>query len=701
MIRCEYKLVDDQGVTKLEYYTNDAFGHLDNAVYIEGPNNSGKSTILHIIALSCFGLKFKEKKISEELVSKLEWLIDPQTNVNIEFKLHISMDTIDFTAEKQLKSAEIRRKLNGKNITFERFREKFDLIYDIPTNPTERLEEIINSAENSIYAISPIIDGHGSFVKDTLDLIRQDPVKKANEIKNRIKSILETQQTSDNKLTNLKSEYTDIKKFATIIHHAAELDKLKQLKKKKDALKSKVGSKKAVKNISDNTTIKVQSFNNNYLRKNSFFIDLISNSLISEKNILNEIKNLAELDVLDDIKNNTGVKYWDILLNIEEIIIDLDDKVIDEDASKNVEYLTLLRSTLKAFPINLSTNESFTSVIKVLKDEIDKYVNCHSDFDMKIEFDKVREEIHKIRTQINEGEKLYLLYNELSKLDQEKIDLETDYDYLAKLEFRIKESEGTIRNLKQNYKALKIDQIHDIDSYIIAIRNKYGKISNKNITELEIYIGGLEESIKTEKKNNESIITKIEANKLLLTEIEQKQKSEFVEHESFIEKTYEGIENLKRLFNVTFIDYIKNLKNGSSVSDKREEYFRLGMKKYLAKKIPTIPIQDNNTSNIIDVEVESINMKTKIITTKDGRSVDYRGYGSGITASLSITSKINMLNKKKVSILLLDEVFAMDDISLKPIKKSITQLYNQKKLLAGIIAQKSSTISVQPLIEHA
>ena len=79
MIKAHYKLVTDTGKGELVYETIPDFKALDNISLIEGPNDSGKSTLLHCLAISCYGERaqyIKDKITDPGLLEKIDWLIN-------------------------------------------------------------------------------------------------------------------------------------------------------------------------------------------------------------------------------------------------------------------------------------------------------------------------------------------------------------------------------------------------------------------------------------------------------------------------------------------------------------------------------------------------------------------------------------------------------------------------------------------------
>jgi len=108
---------------------------LPNLTYIEGPNSSGKSTLLHILGLAFHGHELTS--IPPSLRDKMRNLIE-SNHQDLTFEVTIEMDDQTITATKpNAKSKDItvyRVDANGKRKTIatNQLKKEFNLIYDIP-----------------------------------------------------------------------------------------------------------------------------------------------------------------------------------------------------------------------------------------------------------------------------------------------------------------------------------------------------------------------------------------------------------------------------------------------------------------------------------------------------------------------------------------------------------------------------------------
>ena len=72
MIEFDYLIKRDEGDKVVEYKPKAIKNKISSVSYIEGPNSSGKSTLLNIIALGFFGSKSEDDEINSSLKLKLQ-----------------------------------------------------------------------------------------------------------------------------------------------------------------------------------------------------------------------------------------------------------------------------------------------------------------------------------------------------------------------------------------------------------------------------------------------------------------------------------------------------------------------------------------------------------------------------------------------------------------------------------------------------
>jgi DNA repair protein SbcC/Rad50 len=144
MIRYNYTLERDESDEK-KIYTPVLPLEIPDLAYIQGPNSSGKSTFLNLIALAFFGHKLGPEELNESLHERLVNLSQADhQKLQFDIELTTKNGDVKLHAIKRLDSREPEvRKIgvDGKSrpISFDQFKREFRLIYDIPQDPLSRL----------------------------------------------------------------------------------------------------------------------------------------------------------------------------------------------------------------------------------------------------------------------------------------------------------------------------------------------------------------------------------------------------------------------------------------------------------------------------------------------------------------------------------------------------------------------------------
>ena len=76
MLKYNYTIIRDEGDVTKTYVPNEIPIELPSVVHIQGPNSSGKSTLLNILALGLFAHKLKQDEMPLSLREKLDGLIN-------------------------------------------------------------------------------------------------------------------------------------------------------------------------------------------------------------------------------------------------------------------------------------------------------------------------------------------------------------------------------------------------------------------------------------------------------------------------------------------------------------------------------------------------------------------------------------------------------------------------------------------------
>ena len=196
MIEYDYVFERNIGEGKTQRFVpNQIPKKIDNLVLIEGKNSSGKSTLLNLIALGLYGNK--NTKINPALQTKLNSLLDSNhQKIKYSFTITSEIDNTIIQSEKvDLNSNEliVKESTDGKTfkpISYENFEKKYNLIYDIPNNPTERLPELLKEFRDEQHYMGDRVNEFNHYLNDTIIKITSSrDTKRLEEIKKRLSEI--------------------------------------------------------------------------------------------------------------------------------------------------------------------------------------------------------------------------------------------------------------------------------------------------------------------------------------------------------------------------------------------------------------------------------------------------------------------------------------------------------------------------------
>jgi len=699
MIQYQSKLVEDDTVSIQEYISNDELNNIDNVVVIEGPNDFGKSILLHCIALSAYGLEFfkeDKKKINEELKKKLDWLIDTKEKFSkLEYNLEVTYNRagreIKFTSNKSLDKREIETKLNDNYSSFQNFKKDFNLLYDIPSNPTKRLDELLDESVVKLNEIHTIVEDFNNYLTEINDGLNEDPEEKLKKQKEGLTNLEEERDTAKIKYDKYKQKLNSLKNYQVIKEYDAIIDNLKDKEPRFKKVKSKLDTLKGAKETKSKSKSIIRDFYDNAENYNEeLLIHLRDIGIDDETPIKDQISKLNNLEMAQDIQNNEGNDYSSIVHEIKMYCSQLENEVVNQDVSDNVKFLIALKDVIDMKP-DLIDSDDIGPVIKKFVDSIDNYIRKHSDTEFEANFDKILEVIEKVEINIREG---VTAYSKLSE-DNTLSDSASNYQsLLAKhdsLKAQIKELKDGKKVRKVNIE--KIEEEIDIVSFRTAIRQNYPDSAKLSLNDFGEHIKSLETKTRTARNNLTELQMKSEAKEKIIEELKSEKRPQFSTEKDIITDLSDELNSV--IFNTgnQFKTYFKNITSSKSdVENESEEKFRQSLFRYISTKTPTI----NHAGK--DYEVELIDPIKKTIKTKDDRIIDFQSFGTGRSQSASLLNKINSLDPSKKNIVLFDEIAHMDNQSLQPIKDRLKELYENGTIFIAILVQKADEIKVSPLL---
>ena len=301
MLKFDYKIIRNEGDTEVTYTPGIIPTTLPNLVYIEGPNSSGKSTLLNIIASGLYGLK--KDNIAPELKQKLKSLFD-ESYQKLTFKFEIinrngslKLESIkDDPNKKSFVVKEYKDKNKPVPLPYDRFDREYTLIYDIPENPTERLTQLTYSIKELQIDMTRKISYLRRFSHEVIDNVKnaRNP-KRIEKLKREIrtlkkqKEVIEKKIETDSKLLDSLEKFTYCKYYLEYLNEFNNIEnEIERLKKEKSLLKRKISrinkeQEKTIKEVQETKFTlkelhqKLVSKYSNLFPKDKNYIDLLKN----------------------------------------------------------------------------------------------------------------------------------------------------------------------------------------------------------------------------------------------------------------------------------------------------------------------------------------------------------------------------------------------------------------------------------------
>ena len=416
MFEYNYEIIRNEEDSIVKYIPDKIPKKIPNLVYIEGPNSSGKSTLLNIIALGLYGLK--KENMAPALKHKLNSLLDDSYQ-KLTFNLKIPnkdgsliMESKKENPDKPFTVYEIK---NGKKVSLphDRFDREYNLIYDIPENPTDRLNQLtlsIKELQNDKLSRFRFLRSHISTVigdvKNSRDPKRIGGLRKEIEARKKDYEKYTEKIRNDSELLDLLEQYTYCKYYLKYFEEEHRLnEKIGKLTDEKTSIKSKV--KKDNKKL-ERLTKKAQE-------EKYKLIDLHSDLVLKLDKILSKedaeyIKYLRDSINLDDIFQKAAFPehYMKILLNMQTNLIremaDFKNKEAVEEATiwdRIINILDEYKTTDFIVPGIEAKIADFIKILKKANEKNEKLLQRVKDLDnISIMIDVIKDTIKTIEKEI-------------------------------------------------------------------------------------------------------------------------------------------------------------------------------------------------------------------------------------------------------------------------------------------------------------
>ena len=693
MIEYDYEIIRDEGNEKRIFKPDIIPPKLSNLVYIEGKNSIGKSTLLNIIAMGFYGSKL-DKKIHKSLLTKINNLLK-SNHQKLKFSIKITSNDSKFALVSEKPSFDkaeiiVYEIKDDKKIplTFERFQREYNLIYDIPDNPTERLKQLtveIRDAQirygNRVGELKEVIHRIISEIRSSRDPNKiNNLIVQLDKLRTDIKRV-ELEKISFEKELDLleKSTYHKYYTHYSYVYDNKQI-KLKQLEKqiKKTVTKEKRTIKIATDYI-ETCNVALNEMQQIFDKTTELLRKLIPKS---EKH-LNIWERISINQANHDLEFDTNLQ--EEIINFKNMLIKIREKKSDKESFQEVKLYQDLIDVLEQY-------KNFNITIPGLGKSLTEFIN-----ELK-NLRKGKQKLLTLDTNINEA------INLLDQLKEKSDHIESFY--FPKLKDLRKDKgidhtnenitiENDIENLKKELKGI-IEKVQYYESELM----KKGDFDSESICQIgdgdlekysvftEMQLKNEISAIKDEINKKSAEITKtnfhIERLTIEISDLKKKKPHKYQEHlkelNELLEKTTILETKLRKEFESHILLIIdEKIDEYKNLSGEQINYFA-SVFNYLGQRVDFIRHLDK------DYEVKKIDLIKKVIITKEGKNIMLADMGTGQGQCAYLKGLLNTSDNRKI-IALFDEIAMMDNQSLEPICEKFRELYNKNNLLVGILVQ--------------
>lgn len=683
---------------------------LPNVVYIEGPNDSGKSTILNLIALSYYGLK--NKSIKDSLKVKMDSLLNSD-HQKIKFEVVASDKENTVTLRSKKTSFDdneifVEESINGgpfEPLSYDLFEKKYRLIYDIPERPTERLYDLLNEVEYEQSRYGEKIKRLNLYFHNIIKEIEQSRnPERLKGLKTLVKKLKKENIKIYDEIPLQKTLYSDLEIYYNIISYCKYFNELDMLKRRIEVLKEKE---------SDLVT-KQSKYSKSHIRlKNRIGISL--DSIFKRKNDIKPMlthslskKNIKKISIWDEIGvYNTSHFELDknLLFFTNEFLLDVQaqlEKVENDSTFKNAFIFSDIIDYLKSYKkysiyiskIDMNLND-FINILIEENQEYDKILNRHEGLkNLVLKLNLLKDDI------INGQSTL----DKMKEYDVKGVEVTEDITDFHDERSQIPEYEKQLKTVQKQYEYFYLKCIeNDVDESLLKKDIPKLLKTYSNNENLSPYYSldeiSLQQKIFELKKFTDGKNDKAKTNDLLIQQYE----IEIETLEKIEPHIYElQIDKLNTLLSITekmsskllrdYDEYIKNLRKRKYKESNDTAIYYDKVFIFLAKKIGSFWNVDN------EYVAKKVDLINNVIYTENDSTIYISDLGTGRGQSAYLKGLLNVPNDERKIIALFDEIAAMDMKSLTPIFEKISELYHKNQLMIGILVQKADEkVKVIPL----
>lgn len=611
MLKYNYQIKRNEG-DEIKYYKPNLIPkELSDVVYIEGPNSSGKSTLLNIIALAFFGLKLKKEELSQALRERLLNLIDSE-HQDITFDIEIQNKNSSILLSSSKKSFDnkqiiVKRKIGKKDsyLSPEQFQKEYRLIYDIPSDPLERLPQLLLEIKNAQNNRGIQVTRLRHLFREEIDSIRDS--RNPEQILDLKTKLNKEIKNKDNSLKEIGDNENYLNDFQRFYFSKVFLDYKYLLDKTKEELKKLEGSKKETKSVEKNQSKTVNDLMNKIATGEKTAWEFNHKATILLKSLVpdsdrHHLHLWIDSDLKDEIENPEV--YQTLRHEADHFINSLPNLINPEDEEKIIEA-NCLRSLLKVledysqtnFTI-LETNKKVTHFIDILDKKIKEFDDISiKNLNISECISHLEEMVKNIKNTIKNIESFKKIQNDHGKtLDQLKT---------KSISSDIKQFNAQKKYLEEklNYFSKELIKINiegqEVENVMAKFEYEKTFSAYKIYTENQLLdkLNSLNDDLNTKKDKLTKLEKYIATQNIEIKRLEGKKPHKYQNYLSQMEEFFKIIQQLEKKLSVTFVEFVDTMiKKERKISElnSNEKKYAERIAEYLAEKVRHVRHIDND-----------------------------------------------------------------------------------------------------------
>ncbi|WP_159018495.1 hypothetical protein [Algibacter sp. L3A6] len=683
---------------------------------ITADNSYGKTFVLNLLAYALEADKLDDERILKSIKESIS-RYDDETAYGLNYEIDLKLpDNKKLSLSKSTGRGKIIQIDGGSPINHKILHRDLTVIYDVPTNPNERLNAVIKDLgtwNENLRSKTIKIAKYFSDISKEFDSVRnEDKIENLEKetllTKKHIEDIDKRIQIKESWIFELKI-YSNLKNLSLFLEKRLLLES--RLVKKQKAFKL---LKKPSK-IEKKDELKIRNFNNQLAVLEKQFKEIIS-KLIAE---INKDSELEEL--ISDDKAIT--EYYDFIKNTEiNDIIQSDNYVsMQKKYIGSIDYIKdiILRFILekknnKSYIIHNSYKDLINLLEELVENEIDHFLKNAISVDSKKLKNSLEAIINDHKVKDYDSLKSFLItglkplggyiiqymriQSQLNKENKKKL-VDDDGSIYYKTEAEIKEIKQTLKSIKNKFDLicaqcandLKISDLSRFDSLdkLSALQyNVKQKISNPQLLEnLNFSKADIERKLRDLREKIKSLDSDRRLNERALEMEKTKKPSRYNDAQKNKIKSFLHTITLINVNLKSYADLISKIEGGNLSEFTAQEDVKF---MELAGKIIAYSMDNKLLRADGDfVNLEFYNMIKQEFHCENGIIIKKDDVSTGLASANYLKQRIENVEGKYV-VVLLDEIGNMAQNALDSVISSIKKIENQNRLVMAVFTRPNS-----------